>query len=110
MNFIKFRATEDQIRKIAVNAIHASSPMGMGYLHFVPGDHFKPEDISISPKVGIYLDYVQGRMVKLSIIFEGDNTWTMSNDLDVEYQSWAAKYPTGEDLLKSVEGIEILRG
>lgn len=104
---IAFKATEEQAKQIAVNAIHASEPVGMGRLHFIPGDHFTTEHIPL--ELGeISLDYVQGRMVKLHMKREGEH-WEMRKDVDVEYQSWAKKYPTARDLILSVPGTEIVQ-
>lgn len=58
----------------------------------------------------LYLDYVDGRMVKLSInAFKEKDIWFIRNDaFSVDYQSFADTYPTPLDLIKSVEDIEIL--
>lgn len=100
-SILEFKATDDQVRQIAVNAIHASSPMGMGFVHYVPGDHFRPEEIKLD-NLGLNLDYVQGRMVKLMMWRTGDQLWEIRGEIDIEYQSWAGVYPTYEKLIESV--------
>lgn len=105
---IVFKATDEQAKQIAVNAIHASEPVGMGLLHYVPGDHWTTENIPLDDLgTTINLDYVQGRMVKLYMKKGESGTWAIKdlNGLpNVEYQSWAKKYPTYDDLILSVIG------
>lgn len=100
---MKFKATIEQIKIISANAINASSPVGMGVMHYVPGD-FSPEDLMMAKDDRVEMDYVQGRMVKLYIFKDGD-LWSIPNgsiiNPDPEYQSWAKVYPTYMDLIKS---------
>lgn len=62
---MKFNATEEQVKQIAANAVNASVPVGMGHIHFRPGD-YAPEDIEVT-EFGVEIDYFHGRMVKLYI-------------------------------------------
>lgn len=95
-----FSATEQQILQIAANATNASFPMGMGLMHF-RNTTFKPEDFQILDGK-VRLDYVQGRMVKLSIWKNTDGTWEIPEGVRIDYQSWLAEYPTIEALVRSV--------
>jgi len=106
---MKFVATEDQVRQMAVNAVKASSPMGMGYLHFDADAEFHTDDFPID-NFGLNLDYIQGRMVKLTLRKLENNEWeTCGRDTPTpDYQSWVRKYPTYEDLCASVGVTEIL--
>ncbi len=105
----KFNATKEQVLQIAANAINASIPVGMGYLHF-KSKNYTPEELQMEYEAedkrgNIYLDYFDGRMVKLSIQHLGDNSYaTNEGEANIEYQSWARKYPTYEDLTNSVLG------
>lgn len=102
---MNFKATEEQIKQIAANAVNASSPMGMGFIH-ATDKKFTPDEFEI-PETGTFsLDYVQGRMVKLTL-WNKDGVWkTPDRAPDIEYQSWMKKYPTYEALVKSA-GVEI---
>lgn len=103
---MKFTATVDQVKQIAANAVTASFPVGMGHLHFTPGECIA-EDIKVRPD-GIHLDYVEGRMVKLSISMRESGTWQVPDfEPRVDYQSWVAKYPSYKDLVLSVPGVVI---
>jgi len=98
---MKFKATEEQIKQIAVNAVKASSAMGMGHFHFNGEQEFKPDDFK-TDKSGLYLDYVQGRMVKLNISRAGEGEWEIHGEPRSDYQSWKSTYPTNDDLVNSV--------
>lgn len=106
MSMIKFKATPEQVREIGANASNASTPAGMGILHFQPGN-IPIEHFSLPDKGDFSLDYVQGRMVKLNI-WKKDNHWEIRDVADPEYQSWCRKYPTARSLLLSVSGVEII--
>lgn len=106
-----FEATEQQIRQIAANAVNASSPLGMGFLHFKVKD-YKPEEIdlqfdqfgfTLSKSAFVDLDYYQGRMVKLRIrkVENTENRWMVNGEPRGDYQSWAAKYPSNRALVES---------
>lgn len=98
---MKFNATEAQARQVAANAVNASKPMGMGFLHFDSGSVFTELDIPVAGDGSIYLDYVQGRMVKLSIAKREDG-YEIRDSISADYQSWICEYPTVEDLVNSV--------
>lgn len=107
---MRFKATDDQVRQIMANAVNASSPMGMGFLHatnkLFSAEDFK--DCALKPS-GAHLDYVQGRMVKLYIRSIADGSWRISGaPPNGEYQSWVKEYPTYENLVTSVPGIELI--
>ena len=101
---MKFKATEEQVRKIVQNAVNASIPVGMGFLHHAPGE--VPLD-KIAAFNGVYsFDYFQGRMVKLRITPNGED-WEITKPHDEprhDYQSWALVYPTKALLVASVLG------
>jgi len=121
---MKFKATIEQAKQIAVNAVNASSPMGMGFLHF-ESKNYTANDLNICPdyvfdgKVSdkslpfkgdsIDLDYFYGRMVKLYMDEIEPGVWEVpDHEPRSDYQSWAAQYPTYKSLIESVEGVEIL--
>ena len=92
--YIKFTANNDQLKVIASNAVNASVPVGMGYVHFkdriiFPMEIKRPMDI----------DYYEGRMVKLHIHKKKDDLF-IKNEVDQEYQSWKKTYKTAEHLLR----------
>ena len=103
---MNFKATEEQVKQIAVNAVEASIPMGRGYMQFNPAQEFKPEMFEIN-HLGIHLDYFQGRMVKLNIWKSKDGTWRTGDEVRIDYQSWGTKYPTYKELVESVSGTEV---
>jgi hypothetical protein len=115
---VRFKATDDQVRQIAVNAIKASLPMGMGHLHYNPNQEFPASEIRIheGPATGerrCSLDYAGGRMVKLTMVQAKDGVWEVRfphETPDREYQSWVRQYATTEALLQSVPGVEVLKG
>lgn len=103
---MKFKATEDQVKIMAANAISASRPMGMGYLHYKPGE-IAASAVHLTG-FGVEVDYYQGRMVKLYIARLEDGLWEFRGFKapHPEYQSWCAKYPSYEELLGSA-GISL---
>jgi hypothetical protein len=113
---MKFKATEEQIRKVAALAVNASKPMGMGMFHFKPKT-YTPEEIDLNfdqfghtfgKKEGsVNLDYYEGRMVKLYIKGLGNDMWECpSGPAARDYQSWASTYPNYEQLLTAA-GIAV---
>lgn len=98
---MKFKATKQQIKQIAANAINASTPMGLGVLHYQADTKFTLEDIDDAQ---LYFDYVQGRMVKLNIRSLGDDEYEIADNPTPDYQSWCSTYPTTEALVRSVLG------
>ena len=108
MSKIHFKATNKQIAEMSANAINASTPIGLGVMHYDPSQQTKPEELMehVSQSAGhIGFDYFQGRMVKLNFWKHGNGRWSVRDDVSTEYQSWVRKYPTIQDLLKSV-GVE----
>jgi hypothetical protein len=88
--------TEEEALKIAACAVNASIPMGLGLLHFKPKS-YTPEDMKgcMNSRGGLYIDYFEGRMVKLEIRREPDGSYSLLESVPaVDYQSWASKYPT----------------
>lgn len=111
---MKFRATEGQARRIAVNAINVSSPVGLGICHF-ENKNYLPEDVHVTVEGDkklktIYLDYFKGRMVKLIIRETEPGIWRLTPDKEFrnDYQSFASIYPTPKELIESVEGVQII--
>jgi hypothetical protein len=111
---ITFKATPYQIRQIFANAINASSPVGLGLLHFEKRD-YNPEECP-GPTDGeseyISTDYFFGRMVKFSLKKSPtEGVYSVGwggGPPNRDYQSWAGKYPTYKALLDSVPGVEII--
>ena len=111
---MKIRATDEQVSKMCALACQASAPMGMGFLHFDAETKFKPEDFPVS-RGSVYLDYVQGRMVKLSLhrAMVGDppmyvtDVWEADDQIRYDYQSWIARYPSYAELAVAA-GAEVL--
>lgn len=96
------RATDEQVQEMCALAANASAPMGMGYLHFRPEVRFKAEDFPVlSSDSGVYLDYVQGRMVKLSLHRVGENEWQAADQISSEYESWVNRYPSYAELAEA---------
>jgi len=102
---MRFKATEEQLTKIVLNAVNASAPVGLGRLQYTPGDlTAKDLNIEFTKLSFLSFDYVQGRMVKLHIK-KVEHEWELPDDdffpPNPEYQSWAAIYPTYQALLRS---------
>jgi len=100
-----FTATDEQIQKMCALAVQASSPMGMGLLHYQPETQFKPEDFPLDER-GAYLDYVQGRMVKLRMRRLASMMWEAPDSISSAYESWVHTYPSYEALAKAA-GVTI---
>jgi hypothetical protein len=97
---MKFKATEQQIKEIAVKAITYSKPLGLGFFEALGEMNIKPEDIELN-EYGLDLDYEQGRCVKL-FIRRGEGYWHIDQIADPEYQTWARRYGSNETLISSV--------
>ena len=101
---MKFKATIDQLKQVAVNAVNASVPIGMGHMHYKPGN-YDPKHIEVGSDGFVNIDYFQGRMVKLNLykIKDSEDMYLIPNgsicNPDKEYQSWCRKYPTYKNLL-----------
>jgi hypothetical protein len=102
------KLTEEQIALRMMNlAFRASSAMGMGFLHFVPDQ--KTEDSTFKDGIttdyrgdsSLYGDYIQGRMVKLSIGWNDKGVKVTEELPRADYQSWSTTYSTYEDLYNS---------
>jgi len=102
---IHFKATNEQLRQLAANAINASGPAGMGFLHYSP-TVYKPDELPIRRVGNIHIDYFQGRMVKLNIWRTGDTQCRMNEKIKPDYQSWMDKYRSVPDLLRSAGIME----
>jgi len=110
---MRFTATKDQVSKMGVLAINASVPMGMGFLHATAGDYSLEElekahgkDCLLDPEGNLFLDYFEGRMVKLSIRKAGKsgNVYETRDVAHPDYQSWCKTYETPADLVKAAGG------
>ena len=106
---IKFTATADQLLKIAANAVIASRPGGMGFLHFQDKfyvwqemeQYMRGDGTPDTPVVS--LDYVDGRMVKLTIFnAERPGEYYIRDNFRPDYQSFCGTYPRVRDLIGSV--------
>lgn len=80
----------------------ADGKVGMGFLHYDPHD-VKGSDLGhIDVSRGLDFDYVQGRMMKLSIRRESDGTYSAPDAAPrSDYQSWARRYPTYRALIEA---------
>lgn len=97
-----FNASDDQLAKIMVNAINASLPAGMGFMHFRPGEISVEDFRKVATGSNFTsVDYFQGRMVKLYAFKRPDGSYQFRGTPDVEYQSWARKYSSYSELLDS---------
>lgn len=107
---MKFQATTEQVKQIFVNAINASKPMGMGFLHFDEREYTVDDLEGLDTSEAMNADYIDGRMVKLAIFPKRDSTWeTMDNhQASPDYQSWVSAY-TPRSLVESV-GAVVLEG
>ena len=118
---IVFTSSKEQLIEIALAAINASRPMGMGYLHHKAVD-YTPEDFLKAYPVfdkdpnprAVHIDYFEGRMVKLSIMPKREDgevvpgAYRVRNELSLDYQSFGAKYADMKALLDTVPGVEIV--
>jgi len=108
---MQFKATDAQILEVFRLAVNASSPIGMGMIHY-RAKNWDTEKVTLifGPHLDrpiITLDYVEGRMVKLSVRRGVEGEWSISDQKPrVEYESWCIKYPTYPDLLRAA-GIEV---
>jgi hypothetical protein len=103
-----FKATKNQLRLIALNAVNASVPVGLGVFHFQAKNYGLgdlPEMLRDDGSVN--LDYVNGRMVKLYIKAKGEDTYEIRDTATSDYQSWVSKYKTPRELVLSVPGVEV---
>ena len=97
---MRFNATDEQVQKMWSLAVSASTPRGLSMIHYVPNQDFKPDDFTLTER-GIYLDYVQGRMVKLALRRAGEGVWDAPDSISGEYESWVTTYPSYADLAKA---------
>ena len=114
---MQIKANDSQIKQVMINAIKASTPMGLGFLHYNTNEEIKEEDILIvpgkcfttgKPSRAIHIDYYKGRMVKLCMHSNVENIWLVHGQPNLEYQSWGTTYKTYADLALSVEGVTII--
>ena len=99
---IEFKASGDEIRQLAVNAINASSPVGMGIIDYKDKTYTAANLGALFTVHGhVHIDYFEGRMVKLVIRLVGQALYQMRDDLRADYETWMPTYPTVPDLLKS---------
>lgn len=105
---MKFSATREQLLCLMANAVNASSPVGMGFLQF-QNKVYSPADMESyvidDKEIFTSLDYVDGRMVKLTI-FKQEGQYIIRDGFTADYQSFMCRYATVEDLVKSA-GIKI---
>jgi len=98
---VKFKATDEQIKQLIINAINTSRPVGMGIFHYKQ-KFYTLDDLTFEIGNEVFVDYFDGRMVKLYLTKENDLWKTPNKELDIEYQSWCEHFPTWKDLLHSV--------
>jgi len=110
----ELEVTQEEFEQLILNVLNASVPVGMGFLSYQAREYdmaylkknFEDafeEIVKIDWQISF--DYFEGRMVKTGFVKEWPGKYyiTRSDPLDVEYQSWALKYPTIQDLLNSLE-------
>ncbi len=102
---MKFKATDEQIKQLIRNAINMSRPVGMGIFGYKQ-KFYTLDDLTFEIGNEVFIDYFDGRMVKLHLTKKNDLWETPNMELDIEYQSWCKYFPTWKDLLHSVN-IEI---
>lgn len=100
---MKIKATDEQVQKMCALATQASQPVGMGFLHYDGGTLFGPSDFLIPPRRVVYLDYVQGRMVKLTMREVEPGIWEASDPISADYESWIRAYPSYAELAAAAE-------
>lgn len=106
MSRIRFTATTDQLKRVVARAVNASSPVGLGMIHYEDRQYFANQFILDADKdKKIEIDYYRGRMVKLKFM-KWDGFWEAQDEIRGDYQSWSATYPSTTALLRS-EGIEV---
>lgn len=100
---MKVKLTREQAIAIATRVINASVPVGLGFLQAEARD-YSEEDVagSFDTEGNAWFDYYHGRMVKFNLVQEEGEYSFGSDKLNIEYQSWARKYSTLSELIKSV--------
>ena len=100
---MKFNATKGQLLCIMANAVNASIPVGMGFLQY-QDKTYSVQDmeryVRDDEEIFAYIDYADGRMVKLTI-FKKDGQYFIQDNFRADYQSFVRVYPTVEALIKS---------
>lgn len=95
---MKFKATEEQFRRMCALAINASCPVGLGFLHFRQ-KNYTPDDVP-ADALQYGIDYHDGRMVKLWVHPVAPGEYECPDDQPrSDYQSWSGRYPKWTDLL-----------
>ena len=105
---MQFTATEQQLKQIIFNAIDASNPFDKGHYEYCPQLGFKPEDLRLNENYLIF-DYVRGRCVKLFIYKIAEGCYEIEDEPIGNRQTWMGIYPTNEELVKSVDGVQIVQ-
>lgn len=100
---MKFKASKEQLQQIIANVVNASKPMGMGFFHYKLDKIYKPQDFCVDGKE-IYIDYFEGRCVKLMIKNNLSSYEIPNTNINKEYQSWGNIYPTYKYLIELVGG------
>lgn len=103
---MQIKMTNDQARQMFLNAINASCPVALGFLHFEEKD-YTLDDVMIE-NGRLEADYFRGRMVKLGFLRIGQDVWKITRPLhppNSAYQSWVGTYPDLKSLVDSVGGL-----
>lgn len=111
---IKIPCTNEQMLQMATNAVMASEPFGMGHIHYdarlasYTVKELLREDLN---KGQLAIDYFQGRMVKFYARKDYDSDTWVINDPNltprIEYQSWAKRFQTYQELAESAGFFEL---
>ena len=114
---MKVKLTDDEVATVMALAVNASIPVGYGWYDatnrlFKPGD-FLPLVFDNRNQDLITLDYVEGRIVKMTLRRCPDGEWEIGDPdqpAQLPYQSWCRLYPTYEDLVLAATGSYSLEG
>ena len=97
MSFLKFHATDDQIKDLVCNLYNASSAVGIGLLHYDP-EPLTPDKVQVTDRMN--LDYVQGRQVKVYFQrIKGCEWVTRDRKPHPDYNTWISKYSSIKEAL-----------
>lgn len=105
-----FNANKEQLLNLGKNLFNASKPVGNSHKIYDPNEQFDPNWIEFYDNNRIYLDYLGGRIVKVSLSkirwfpgyeFAINARSEAADKPKLPRQSWATTYPCYEDLFKA---------
>ena len=111
--FMRFKASEKQIKQMATLACNASDVVFTNAdrnLIFETKDFDESFAIGMKREVpGLFIDYIEGRMVKFyakAIKFDQNTRigdWEVQKILKLDFQSWCVTYPTWQKLIEMAD-------